>query len=101
MNLFSTIVGWSDRIKNGRTDCDVMRSIDEEASELRAEVLIAAGLVSDPPGADGKFGEAIDIICSAVDMVRRQRPDMTVEELEAEVAAYADRKCQKWAEKYS
>ena len=99
--LLETVADWSDRIQNGRTDLDVLRSIQNETDELRDEILIANGTLDwAKPGPDGKFGEAIDIICSAIDMLRRERPNLTLWELEEEAAAYADRKCRKWAAKY-
>lgn len=96
--LASLVATYSDQIDDGRTLSEVFNHMGTEMSELRDE--IAATFGTRAPGPDGIFGEAIDIIACALDLIRLERPDATPEELDAEVNAYMHRKCQKWVDKY-
>jgi hypothetical protein len=98
VSIVSVVAGWADRIKNGRTLDEIVESIRDETVELDEEVVKANN--GDPAGPDGIFGEAVDIMVSTIDIVREARPNMPLEELEVEVARYAEIKCQKWARKY-
>ncbi len=100
-SLVAIVADWSDRIKNGRTDKTVLDSLESEVLEFREEVLIRTGEIDLPAGPDGIFGEAVDIIACALDAIRRERPTTSIADLEREVADYLNRKCQKWADKYS
>ena len=98
MSLVSVVMEFADRIKNGRDKVSILESVEEEVVELREEVYLDVnGIV---PGPDGIFGEAIDVIVSALDLVRQERPNATLEELEQEIEAYARVKCRKWEIKY-
>lgn len=98
ISLVAVVSHWSDLIKDGRTLRSVSESIHEEAGEIVEEIdLLEAGA---PAGKDGVFGEAVDVIAGALDMIRLVRPDATIADLEAEVAEYLNRKCHKWASKY-
>lgn len=108
LSLVAIVTRWADSIHNGRTLRSIAKSIRLELAELEEEIAIAehndvlrnlgGNLVEH--GKDGVFGEAVDIIASALDMIRQVRPNATVEELEAEVAEYLNQKCHKWATKY-
>jgi len=98
MSLVAIVTRWADSIHNGRTLRSIAKSIRLELVELEEEVDLVENEAQ--PGKDGVFGEAVDIIASALDMIRQVRPNATVEELEAEVAEYLNRKCHKWATKY-
>lgn len=100
-SLVAIVADWSDRIQNGRTDKTVLDSMESEVLEFREEVLIRTGEIDGPAGPDGIFGEAVDIIACALDAIRRERPTTNIADLEREVANYLNRKCQKWADKYS
>jgi hypothetical protein len=84
---------YSKAIKNGRKLADVFTYLDDEVTELGAEIEFAA--MGNPPGEDGIFGEAIDVIACALDLIFLERPDVTNEE----IATYMKRKCEKWAAK--
>lgn len=76
-------------IKDGRTTDYVMDYLEGEAKELRLEVEGAGG-------PDGVFGEAIDVLLCALDMIFVERPDATNEE----ILAYAAAKSEKWKRKW-
>jgi hypothetical protein len=98
MSLVSVVMEFADRIKNGRDNVSILEAIEDEMVELREEVYLDVnGLV---PGSDGIFGESIDVIVSALDLIRQVRPNISVEELEREIDAYARVKCRKWEIKY-
>lgn len=98
-NIVSVVVDWADMIKDGRTLREVHDSIVEETEELGDEIRFIERNMT--PGPDGVFGEAIDILASTLDIIRQVRPDATVEDLTNEIAEYLNRKCHKWATKYS
>ena len=98
MSLVSVVASWADRIKNGRTLPSIVKSIRDETDELDEEVAnVENGFT---PGVDGVFGEGVDILVSTIDIVREARPNVPLEQLEIDVAIYADIKCRKWARKY-
>lgn len=70
----------------------IMNAITEETGELATEVAIDAGFKDREPGPDGIVGEAIDLIIAGTDMIYADNPDITMEEIQAIVAA----KCDKW-----
>lgn len=98
MSLVSVVMEFADRIKNGRDKVSILEAVEEEVIELREEVYLDTNGIA--PGSDGIFGEAIDVIVSALDLIRQERPDISVEELEREIDAYARVKCRKWEIKY-
>lgn len=100
-SLVRIVVGYSDRIENGRTKAKVFEAIKDEVEELHEEVMVDKfGIAYGHAGEDGIFGECVDILASVLDLIRLERPNATIEELETEVAAYLDKKCQKWASKH-
>ena len=64
----------------------------EESGELATEVNIQSGHSTKEPGEDGIFGESVDIIINAVDMIRINYPDIT----EVDILNMVMRKCHKW-----
>ena len=97
-SIVSTVVRWCDEIKNDRTKETVLKSIQDETEELREEVEVEKqGLP--PVGEDGIYGETVDVIASALDLIRMERPDSSVQEIEKELNDYLEKKCAKWARK--
>lgn len=90
-DLLSLVRRYSDAIQDGRTPEVIFTHLQDEAAELSTEIS------SRIPGEDGVAGEAIDVMLCALDLVFKARPDWT----DADIAAYAERKCQKWAAKHS
>jgi hypothetical protein len=96
-SLIAIVVRWAEQIKNGRTVTTVLDAIKSEVVELEEEVGFVGGDAE--PGPDGIFGESVDIIAGAIDMIWLVRPNVSATELEIEVATYLDKKCAKWARK--
>lgn len=92
--VFSVASYFTTTIDDGRTDKDVIDHMRSELDELQAEI-------DDPenPGPDGIFGEAIDVIACAVDIIRRRYPEMSVEDLEKMASEKMREKCIKWRNK--
>ena len=90
-DLTSIVRYYSNKIENNRTTQDIYESLREEVSELEAEVFNYGD------GKDGVAGEAIDVILCALDLIYKNNPEWTNED----IVAYAEKKCQKWAQKYS
>lgn len=80
---------------NDRTQYSVLASITSELGELADEVNINQGYSYRQPGDDGVVGEAVDIIASAIDLIRMSNPEIT----EDQICAIAKRKCDKWLSK--
>lgn len=103
--LFTTVLAACDEadrisIQNGtfgndRTKYSVLASITSELGELADEVNIQQGYSYKQPGEDGIVGEAVDIIASAIDLIRLAKPEIT----EEEICEIAKRKCDKWISK--
>jgi hypothetical protein len=68
--------------------------MESEVKELRVEI-------ENPhnPGDDGIDGEAVDVMACCADIIRRQHPEMGLEELERYVAGIMRTKCEKWQRK--
>ncbi len=80
-------------IRDGSTQRGNLGYLRDEVDEVGDELdLVEAGRA---PGPDGVAGEAIDVVVAALNMVLEAAPGMT----DAEVLAYADRKCAKWRAK--
>lgn len=94
-DLVSAIFQFSDKIKDNRTEKDIMLSLQEEIGELALELKITNGLSYKEPSSDGVIGEAIDAINCLVDLIRIHNPNITSEE----ITNYATTKCTKWLEK--
>ncbi len=91
-NLIAGIRDYSQNIENGRTKNDILGSMMEELGELAQEVSIDSGFISKAPSDDGIIGESVDVIIGAVDMIFRENPNITIEE----ICNIAERKCTKW-----
>ena len=76
-----------------RTTARIFTHLLDEVDELDVEI------DGDPEqkGEDGVFGESIDVILCAFDLIFRDNPDITNEEIEA----YVLKKLQKWKAKYA
>ena len=92
--MFSVAARYCDLIEDGRSQADVLKYLKDEVQELDDEVVLAGS--GGEAGPDGIFGEAIDIIACCVDMIRREYPDLSIENLEALAAAKMRDKCEKW-----
>lgn len=93
MSVFEVIRSYSLALDDDRTAKKITAHLRSEVDEIEEE--IAKEEAGEPAGEDGIIGEAIDVILCAVDLIVRTRPDMT----EAEVEAYALKKCKKWMSK--
>lgn len=94
MNEFLNIVrAASKSIHNGRTKRNIYDHLISEAYELNYEL----GLENHDlePGEDGIFGESIDVIACALDMIFVDNPDVT----DQEIIDYLRKKVQKWKDK--
>ncbi len=98
-NLLNLVIGYCDRIDNGRDQRVILDSILDESDELATEVMCKAQGSPENPE-DGVFGEAVDILISTIDMIRSERKDVPLADLIAEIEAYAEKKCRKWEVKY-
>lgn len=81
---------FSDGVRDGRTLAEICYHLKLELQELDQELAAAE------PGEDGVAGEAIDVMLCALDLVFKARPDWS----DADIVAYAERKCRKWASKH-
>jgi hypothetical protein len=88
-DLLEMVRAYSNAIQDDRTLQDIGDHLMDEVRELDQE------LVGYEVGEDGIGGEAIDVMLCALDMVFKARPDWT----DADIVAYAERKCCKWASK--
>lgn len=88
-DLLTMVRTYSEQVCDGRTVQGIYMHLLGEIGELSHEV---HGSV---PGEDGVAGEAIDVMLCAIDMIFKARPDWT----DADIVAYAERKCQKWVSK--
>ena len=87
-----------DQLENMPRDrMEVLSALGEEYGELSTEVRIAQGLTYKKPSPDRVFGEAIDVLLVALDMIYVDNRHIT----EAEITTYAARKLNKWKQKVS
>ncbi len=91
-NLIALVREYSNRIKNGRKPEDVLNHLRLEVKELDQEF----DLIDKSPGVDGISGECVDVILCALDLIFMNSPDWTDEQ----ILEYANKKCQKWENKY-
>lgn len=96
-SLVNLVFATSDRIKNGRGIQHVLHAVVSELGELNDEVAIECGMSYKTPSVDGVIGEAIDLIVSAIDLIRVHSPLLT----EQELCKIAELKLQKWERKVS
>lgn len=99
LGLIGVVVATSDAIKDGRSKQDILSYLRGETNELHDEILAEKYPTEFRSSEDGVFGESVDVLINCIDMIRKERPDATVDELEAEVIAYAAKKCEKWKQK--
>ena len=92
-----------EEIKNTRNTYSVLAKIVEETGELATEIAIANGDSYKLQGSDGVVGEAIDVIASCVDLiyiqVRKDLPDITLEQIDQLMDAVMVQKLDKWKRK--
>lgn len=93
--MFDIVKKASNQINNNRTIQSIYQHMYGEMVELSDEITKIEN--NQPEGVDGIVGESIDIIACALDMIFKQRPDITEEELNNIMQA----KCNKWIKKYS
>jgi hypothetical protein len=90
--MYSETVEVAKRVKDGRTVRDVMEFLVSEVGELSDEIAIKYGISNKEPGKDGVFGEAVDVIAAALDLIFVDDPTKT----EEDVVDYLRLKLQKW-----
>jgi hypothetical protein len=95
-SLYDVVSLWSEAVEDNRTPLDVFRHLKSEVSELQDEVIREA--LSEPAGDDGIFGEAIDVIACALDLIYLMRKDEPLGVVEQDIKDYLSKKCQKWYE---
>lgn len=93
MSLVELVFKHSEQIKNSRTEASITEHLIEEVFELKDEVYNSDVFGSGP---DGVFGEAVDIIICALDLIKVNNPNIT----EEQIMEYANSKCEKWASLY-
>jgi NTP pyrophosphatase (non-canonical NTP hydrolase) len=71
-------------------------AMQAELGEVAEEIAIASGDSYKTPGPDGVNGEAIDLICSGLDLLFKNNGDTLNEQ---ELVAIAQPKLDKWIEK--
>lgn len=89
--MLEVVRPFATKIQNGRTATDIVRHMRREMVELTNEIKGVGD------GNDGVVGEAVDVIACALDLILHERPEITTEELDA----LLNRKCEKWARRYS
>lgn len=95
MSLVTTIFTHSaiaDIYDGERTIGDILAYVTSEVGELADEVLIASGRSYKEAGKDGIVGEGIDAIICILDLIKKQCPAITEEQL----IEIAQAKCGKW-----
>lgn len=93
MTLYGIVSEFSDRVNDGRTNQKIYNHAMGEMVELQSELLYERAGIA--PGADGIVGEAIDVIACMMDIIRKNYPDITEEQLEDIMLE----KCTKWERK--
>lgn len=88
--MIDLIRKYCEEIDYPRTKEDIFTHLVREVEELDEEIN------PDIPGPDGVFGESIDVILCAFDLIFRDNPDITNEE----IMAYTLKKLEKWKAKY-
>lgn len=94
MDIIETILEASRRIINSRTVYSVNKHLQGEADELDYEVFLTVSGAE--AGKDGILGEAVDVILCAVDLIYKDNPNITKEEILAKVKEKLD----KWERLY-
>lgn len=94
-NLIDTVRWYSENVVDGRTKADIFEHMEDEFLELEEELLISEGLLNKPSGEDGIFGESIDMILCALDLIFKEKPGIKNDEIEA----YVLKKLKKWKSK--
>ncbi len=87
----------ADSYHGDRTPHTILGSAMSELGETAIEINIEAGHSYKQPGDDGVVGEALDTILCLLDLIYRQNPNFTEEEL----VSLAMTKGSKWIEKIS
>lgn len=91
-SLIDYVFEVSDRIKDNRTSYSIFTHMTAEMGELADEINIAEGFRKAPPGSDGIVGETVDVILCGLDLIRKNHPKITREDLMKIIIA----KCIKW-----
>lgn len=95
MTLIERIFQTSDIVVNDRTSYYILSSAMAEMGELAEEVGIANGGSYKNAGPDGILGEALDTIACLVDLIHKEYPNIT----EQDLVAYMSVKLNKWESK--
>lgn len=81
-----------------RSKYEVLSQLMEEVGELATEVSIAEGY-SNKETNEGIISEGVDVITCVLDLIWLGSPNITEEELEADIMAVLQQKLQKWKKK--
>ncbi len=93
-NLLDTVRHFSKAVVDGRTKRDIHNHLMSETNELHDEIVYDDAKWG-PAGPDGIMGESIDVILCALDLIFKDKPDITNDEIEA----YVLMKLEKWKRK--
>ena len=93
--MIQTAFDASDKIKDKRTQLNILSHLMQEVGELATEISIDANFLKRPAGPDGILGEAIDVIACALDIIKKAHPNIEPLYLKEIMAI----KCGKWMEK--
>lgn len=96
-NLIDRVFEVSDSIDNNRTIEMILNHAYQEMGELSQEVAVVSYDTYKKPGPDGVVGEAIDAILCLLDIIRKEDPNLTKEDM----LEIAETKLVKWAEEES
>lgn len=93
MNLLDIVRYYSDNIEDGRSNEDIFDHLKKESVELGAEIF--SENMGYDPGDDGIVGESVDVIVCALDLIFKDKPDIT----NNEILEIVSRKLEKWKTK--
>ncbi|MNC12635.1 hypothetical protein D3C75_603590 [compost metagenome] len=91
MSVVSEILSVCSTIKFERTVHTVYRHLESEIDELAVEIYC-----TDDKGEDGVIGEAVDVMLCAIDIMYKDSPNIT----EDEISKVVQRKLAKWQRVY-
>ncbi len=82
----------ADQFDLDRTPSSILNHAISELGEIAIEINIENGRSYKQPGPNGVIGEAVDAIVTLLDLIHKQDPDIT----EEQIVAIAHAKCGKW-----
>ena len=100
MNPIKQVIDASDSLTHKRSRNDIFVYATGEMGELAEEVGIANGFVLKPKGKEGILGEACDVMICLLDLIRKEYPNATPDELTELITITMASKTNKWIQKY-